>query len=164
MFAKLTLRTATALSRTNGFRIFSVTLLFGSLGSLAQAKARPAPSVPVFRAKGVASWYDESRFTSSGERYRAGNMTAAHPSLPFGTLVAVRNLKNGRIAVVRINDRGPYKGCRILDLSRAAATRLGMLSDGLAPVELRIVSSSPKLLSSLGASSRRAERRGPVPF
>ncbi|WP_196799463.1 septal ring lytic transglycosylase RlpA family protein [Verrucomicrobium sp. 3C] len=105
--------------------------------------------MPAFRAKGIASWYDESRFTSTGERYRAREFTAAHPSLPFGTMVAVRNLKNGRVVLVRINDRGPHKGGRIIDLSRAAASRLGILSEGLAPVELRIVPPSPKPFSFL---------------
>ncbi len=163
MFAKLTSRATGSLSRLGAFRLFSVALLFGSVGSVAKAKPLPASGAPVFRAKGIASWYDESRLTSTGERYRASAMTAAHPNLPFGTLVAVRNLRNGKIAVVRINDRGPYKGGRIIDLSRAAAGRLGMLSDGLAPVELRIVSSS-QLLSSWSGPSRPVVRRGPVPF
>ncbi|CAB4243257.1 protein of unknown function [Methylacidimicrobium sp. AP8] len=134
------------LSRQAGFRFFSAALLFASPASVSKAKPVPSPAASAFRAKGIACWYGESRITSSGERFRANAMTAAHPTLPFGTIVAVRNLKTGRTAVVRINDRGPFKKGRIIDLSRAAADRLGMLSDGLAPVELRILPSFPRQL------------------
>ncbi|QSR85380.1 septal ring lytic transglycosylase RlpA family protein [Methylacidimicrobium sp. B4] len=164
MFANLTFRAAGSLARCGGFRLLSLAVLFGSLGPLAEAKTFPVPAAPALRTKGIASWYAESRFTSTGERYRPGAMTAAHPTLPFGTLVAVRNLKNGKIALVRINDRGPYKKGRIIDLSRAAADRLGMLSDGLALVELRIVRSTPRLFSSATGTLRPVSRRGPVPF
>ncbi len=164
MFANITIRAAGSLARFGGFRVFSLAVLFGSLGSLAEAKTPSLTAAPAFRTKGIASWYAESRLTSTGERYRAGAMTAAHPTLPFGTLVAVRNLKNGKIALVRINDRGPYKKGRIIDLSRAAADRLAMLSDGLALVELRIVRSTPQLFSSLSSTPHPVVRRGPVPF
>ncbi|VVM05759.1 RlpA-like protein [Methylacidimicrobium tartarophylax] len=167
MFANPTSRAAVSRYGIGGFRFVSVALLLGSLVTHAKAKApktRPSPAVPTFRAKGIASWYDESRFTSTGERYRAREMTAAHPSLPFNTLVSVRNIKNGRIALVRINDRGPYKKGRIIDLSRAAAGRIGMLSDGVAPVELRIVPPSRKAFSFLHSPARGAANHGPVPF
>ena len=164
MFTNHTAGAAGSRSRLGGFLVFSLAGLFGSLGSSADAKSLSAHAAPALRATGIASWYDESRFTSTGERYRADTMTAAHPTLPFGTKVSVRNLKNGKSVVVRVNDRGPYKKGRIIDLSRSAAGRLGMLSDGLAPVELRIVSASPRFLSSMSGSSREAVRRGPVPF
>lgn len=170
MFANLTSRAGVSRCRIVGFRLVFVALLLRSLVTHAGAKSPKAPpgaAVPAFRTKGIASWYDESRLTSTGERYRAREMTAAHPSLPFNTLVAVRNLKNGRIALVRINDRGPYKKGRIIDLSRAAAGRIGMLSDGVAPVELRIVPPSRKAdafpYSSAGPA-RGAANHGPVPF
>jgi rare lipoprotein A len=91
---------------------------------------------------GYASYYSsrfQGRRTASGERYNRNALTAAHPSLPFDTLVKVTNQNNGRSVVVRINDRGPFDGDRIIDVSRAAARRLGMLAAGVAPVRLEIV-------------------------
>ena len=75
---------------------------------------------------GVASWYALSSKTASGERMNANAMTAAHKSLPFGTMVRVTDQKSGRSVKVRINDRGPFVKGRIIDLSRAAAHRLGL--------------------------------------
>lgn len=89
---------------------------------------------------GIASYYWQEQMTASGERFDKRAMTAAHPTLPFGTLVAVTNLRNGRTTVVRINDRGPFKPGRIIDVSEAAAEVLEMRSRGLAPVKLEVVS------------------------
>lgn len=98
----------------------------------------PAPSHgPV--QEGVASWYGpafQGRRTASGEVYDQERLTAAHQTLPFGTRVRVTNLENGRHVVVRINDRGPFKKRRILDLSRAAAREIGMLGRGTARVRI----------------------------
>jgi len=91
---------------------------------------------------GVASWYADKfqgRETSSGEKYDKDDFTAAHRVLPFGTIVKVTNIKNGRNAFVRINDRGPQKTSRKLDLSYAAAKKIGMINDGVARVRLEIV-------------------------
>jgi rare lipoprotein A len=91
---------------------------------------------------GEASWYGEpyhGRRTSSGERYDMHRLTAAHPSLPFGTRVRVTNLDNGQAVEVRINDRGPFKRGRIVDVSYAAAQRLGSVGAGVIPVRLRVV-------------------------
>ena len=91
---------------------------------------------------GVASWYADKfqgRETSSGEKYDKDAFTAAHRILPFGTIVKVTNIKNGRNAFVRINDRGPQKASRKLDLSYAAAKKIGMINDGIARVRLEIV-------------------------
>jgi rare lipoprotein A len=91
---------------------------------------------------GIASWYGESyhgRQTASGEIYDMEAMTAAHRTLPFGTSVRVLNRDNGRSVVVRITDRGPYVGGRIIDLSRRAARELGMLESGVAPARITIV-------------------------
>lgn len=88
---------------------------------------------------GRASWYSLTSITASGERCDPSAMTAAHPSLPFGTRVKVENLKNGRSVVVRINDRGPFYGGRIIDLTKAAAHRLGFVSAGTAKVRLTVV-------------------------
>jgi rare lipoprotein A len=85
---------------------------------------------------GRASWYALPGRTTSGERMDATALTAAHPSLPFGSRVKVANLDNGRTVVVRINDRGPFAKNRIIDLSKAAAKELGMIAAGVARVEV----------------------------
>jgi peptidoglycan lytic transglycosylase len=95
--------------------------------------------LPLHSAKadqvGRASWYVDTA-TASGEPFDASAMTAAHRSLPFGTQVLVENLSNGRSVVVRINDRGPYIAGRIIDLSKGAASTLGMLESGVVPVRV----------------------------
>jgi rare lipoprotein A len=91
---------------------------------------------------GVASWYGEDfhgRPTSSGEIYNMNELTAAHPTLPFGTMIEITNLLNGRTVTVRINDRGPFVGGRVIDLSYAAARLLDMVGPGTIPVRLEIV-------------------------
>ena len=95
-----------------------------------------------YRARGIASWYGtkfHGRRTSSGEPYDMYKMTAAHRTLPLPSYVRVTNLRNGQSVVVRVNDRGPFKDDRIIDLSYAAAHRLGMLSHGTAPVEVEAI-------------------------
>lgn len=90
---------------------------------------------------GVASWYGakyRGRRTASGERFDPSDLTAAHPHLPMGTLVEVSRPEHRRNVVVRINDRGPGGG-RILDLSEAAARKLGLLAEGTAPVSVRVI-------------------------
>jgi rare lipoprotein A len=89
--------------------------------------------------QGNASWYGEAQRTASGERFNPNAMTAAHRTLPFGTLVRVTNTRNGRSVTVRINDRGPYGHGRVIDLSRAAAKQLDMINAGTAPVTLEVV-------------------------
>ena len=92
--------------------------------------------------QGLASWYGgkfHGRLTSSGEIFDTNIMTAAHKTLPFGTMVKVTNLDNGTSAIVKINDRGPFVEGRIIDLSRAAADALGMVGIGVAHVSLEIV-------------------------
>jgi rare lipoprotein A len=92
-----------------------------------------------YRGEGKASYYSNrhhGRRTASGERFDMHALTAAHRKLPFGSRVRVTNLNNQRSVVVRINDRGPYARGRIIDLSHAAAERLGMLRSGVAPVRV----------------------------
>ena len=91
---------------------------------------------------GRASWYSMRSKTASGERCDPGAMTAAHRSLPCGTRVKVENLKTGKTVVVRINDRGPYVGGRVIDLTRAAAHKLGIISSGTARVRLTVIARS----------------------
>lgn len=104
----------------------------------------PAPSVPqgTLIGRGSASYYAarfHGRRTASGERFDNADMTAAHRTLPFGSLVRVTNPANGRSVVVRINDRGPFTRDRMIDVSRAAAEELGLVARGHATVELALV-------------------------
>src|SRR5918992_5671850 len=90
-------------------------------------RAEPAPPLPMTVMLGRASWYGEphhGRKTASGEKFDMHRFTAAHRTLPLGTRLLVTNIANGRSVVVRVNDRGPYRGDRILDLSYAAARAL----------------------------------------
>jgi rare lipoprotein A len=94
------------------------------------------------KERGVASWYGDDFHgwvTASGDIYDMHALTAAHRTLPLGTLVRVTNVVNGKHVVIRINDRGPYVNGRILDLSYAAAQRLDMLRDGISAVQLEVV-------------------------
>lgn len=89
---------------------------------------------------GRASWYALTSRTASGERMDPSKLTAAHPRLRFGTRVEVINPRNGKSVVVRINDRGPFVKGRIIDVSKAAASHLGMIKSGVARVCYRVVS------------------------
>ena len=89
---------------------------------------------------GRASWYGKAhqgKLTASGERFDMHALTAAHRTLPFGTMVRVKDLKSGRSVDVRINDRGPYRRDRIIDLSYEAARKLGFVSRGTTRVEIK---------------------------
>ena len=91
---------------------------------------------------GIASWYGKDfhgKKTSNGEIYNMNDMTAAHKTFPMNTMLKVTNLKNSKSVVVRVNDRGPFVGTRIIDLSYLAATRLGMADAGTSPVGLEVL-------------------------
>lgn len=91
-----------------------------------------------YKARGLASYYSNNlhrRKTSNGERYNKYSMTAAHRSLPFNTRLRVKNVKNGRTIVVRVNDRGPFHSARVIDLSYAAAKSLGITSTGMVEIQ-----------------------------
>jgi rare lipoprotein A len=93
-----------------------------------------------YRERGIASWYGtkfHGHYASNGERYNMLAMTAAHKNLPLPTYVTVTNLKNNREVIVKVTDRGPFENNRLIDLSYAAAKKLGMLGHGTAPVEVR---------------------------
>ena len=95
-----------------------------------------------FVSEGMASWYGPGfagRLTANGEVFDPSELTAAHRTLPFNTHVRVTNLRNGRSVVVRINDRGPFARGRIIDLSRAAAERVGMIGSGTARVRVEVL-------------------------
>lgn len=92
--------------------------------------------------RGEASWYGpgfDGNHSANGEIFNRYAMTAAHPSLPFGTRVLVTNTNNGRSVVVRINDRGPFSGGRVIDLSQGAAASIGMIESGVANVQIDII-------------------------
>jgi rare lipoprotein A len=97
---------------------------------------------------GIASYYAREfhgRATANGERFSMWAMTAAHQTLPFNTMVRVTNLENNHSVVVRINDAGPFKDNRIIDLSKAAAAKLDMIKTGKAKVRLDVVGQSPSI-------------------
>jgi rare lipoprotein A len=118
-------------------------------------------TVPSFLQVGMASWYGDRfkrRPTASGELFDPKALTAAHRSLPLATVARITNLNNGRRITVRINDRGPYAGGRVLDLSRAAANALGMKQDGVARVRIEVFAADqPRGLSTV-ASLRQPPR------
>ena len=120
-------------------------LLLLWLSALSAACSRPAlrghagGNEPI---EGEASWYGaqlQGHKTASGEPFDPAALTAAHRTLPFGALVKVTNLGNGRSAVVRVNDRGPYAHDRLIDLSRAAAEQLGFIEQGHARVSVEVL-------------------------
>lgn len=116
-------------------------LLLGAFPLATTAPAQDSVSI-VQTLTGVASWYGgkfHGRTTANGETYNMNAMTAAHPHLPFGTEVVVTNQNNGESVVVRINDRGPFVGSRIIDLSRAAANEIGMINSGTARVTVEVL-------------------------
>ncbi|NJN87481.1 MAG: septal ring lytic transglycosylase RlpA family protein [Leptolyngbyaceae cyanobacterium SL_7_1] len=113
-----------------------------------EGRPRPRPEPQVSRSNrralisGLASWYGpgfNGRRSASGEIFNQNAMTAAHRTLPFGTRVRVTNPETGQSVVVRINDRGPFSGRRVIDLSRAAAGAIGLIPAGVAPVNLEVL-------------------------
>jgi peptidoglycan lytic transglycosylase len=125
----------------------------------------PRPSAPIVQGEeGIASWYGHpfhGRQTASGEIYNMYAMTAAHKTLPFGTVVRVHDLENGKSVVVRINDRGPFVEGRIIDLSYSAAQAMGM--SGTALVRLEILGNQSSPVSQPSSSSRAPARSAQAP-
>ncbi len=110
-----------------------------------------------FISHGTASWYGpdfHGRQTANGETYNMNDLTAAHRTLPFNTIVRVENTDNGKTVIVRINDRGPYVGNRIIDLSRKAADEIDMIQTGTAPVRIYLIEEGDRPLNSQNISSR----------
>ena len=119
------------------FILLLVTITSFTVFAAAQTAYGPQAGTSVFRQEGLASWYGtefDGRPTASGELFNSNLFTAAHPTLPFGTVVLVTNRQNMRSVTVRINDRGPFVPSRIIDLSRAAAEALDMINTGTAQV------------------------------
>ncbi len=114
-------------------------LLLVMAGCVEGKQAEPEENASTFQQKGKASYYGpgfHGQTTASGETFDQNELVAAHKKLPFGTLVEVTNLENGESVTVRINDRGPYKPGRIIDLSVEAARRIDLLHDGVTTVEI----------------------------
>lgn len=145
---------------TPGLLIMSVSFLLISCGTVSRFDREPEqPTRPAERTdrtenrsdatesammieEGIASWYGPNfhgKLTANGEEYDMNGITAAHRTLPFNTVLRVKNMDNGKTVVVRINDRGPYAKDRIIDLSRGAAEEVDMLGSGTAPVQLYLL-------------------------
>lgn len=128
----------------------------------------PLATAAGYRERGVASWYGRKfhgRLTSSGEPYDMYAMTAAHRTLPLPSYVRVTNLENGRSVVVRVNDRGPFKPNRLIDLSYAAAAKLGIVERGTGLVEVEAIEPgatppSPAIATAAGGAPDRKPRAG----
>jgi len=126
-------------------KVFSKLLLIISvlfLISCSVAKEKKGNTSFVYYQKGDASWYGpgfNGKKTASGEKFDMNKLTAAHKTLDFGTLVRVTNLNNNKRVIVRINDRGPFKKGRVIDLSKKAALEIDMINDGVVPVKLELV-------------------------
>ena len=117
-------------------------LVFFVLTALIVPYNLTAQGAEIFRQEGIASWYGrefEGRPTASGEIFDSSQLTAAHPSLPFGTRLVVTNQHNNKSVTVRVNDRGPFVAARIIDVSRAAAEQLDIIATGTAPVVVESV-------------------------
>ena len=128
----------------------------------------------VYKTGVTASYYAEDfhgKRTSNGERFNMNDFTCAHKSLPFGTILKVTNLANGKTCEVRVNDRGPFVASREIDLSKAAAIKLGMIGSGTTKVKLEIVKKGPntklsqqtaasasKIMAKLGGSSSSSSK------
>lgn len=133
---------AGAIAGVNGRAVACALLLVVGVTFAIDAKPTSAKRVKKHREEGLASWYGpgfHGKPTASGEIFDMHALTAAHRTLPLGTMVEVRNLENGRTTVARINDRGPHKRGRIVDLSLGAAEELGIERSGVARVRLTVV-------------------------
>ncbi len=131
-------------------------------------------SLEIYKTGVTASYYAEDfhgKRTSNGERFNMNDFTCAHKSLPFGTILKVTNLANGKTCEVRVNDRGPFVASREIDLSKAAAIKLGMIGSGTTKVKLEIVKKGPntklskqtaasasKIMAKLGGSSSSSSK------
>ena len=115
--------------------IVSTGLAVSALAMSAFAGIAPAEA-----QSGLASWYALHSRTACGEKMNPGAMTAAHRTLPCGTRIKVTHRSTGRSVIVRVNDRGPFKRGRVVDLSRGAARHIGMIGAGVAPVSLQVLS------------------------
>jgi rare lipoprotein A len=120
-------------------KMLTVTALMISAGLLFMTVLADVSHAKTAEQCGKASWYDLTSKTASGEYANPAKMTAAHRSLKFGTKVRVKNMRNGKAVTLRINDRGPFVKGRIIDVTKAAAGKLGFINAGTTNVCLQIV-------------------------
>lgn len=136
---------------------------YSAFGQAYQPLTHDAP----YSQKGIASWYGRKfhgRRTASGERYDMYKMTAAHPTLPIPSYVRITNLETGKHVIVRINDRGPFLGGRLIDVSYTAALKLGMLQKGSQHVQVdRILASDDERAATLKRDTPADESTASVP-
>ncbi|MDR2304090.1 MAG: septal ring lytic transglycosylase RlpA family protein [Treponema sp.] len=133
-------------------RIISIMLTGLTLTALCSAQTAGEQ----FRQEGIASWYGaefEGRLTASGETFNPLDLSAAHPNLPFGTMLKVTNKHNNKSVQVRVNDRGPFVAARIIDVSQAAAIQLDMISTGTAPVVIESLEPVPSAPAVTGTAA-----------
>ena len=109
------------------------------VASVVRRATAPEAGATQGKSHGIASFYSQGTKTASGEKFDPNELTAAHPTLPFGTRLRVTNQHTGRSVTVRVNDRGPYVPGRVVDVSYSAAQELGMVGRGVAPVKLDVV-------------------------
>jgi rare lipoprotein A len=143
-------------------RIISVMLTGLALAALCSAQTAGEQ----FRQEGIASWYGaefEGRPTASGETFNPLDLSAAHPSLPFGTMLKITNKHNNKSVQVRVNDRGPFVAARIIDVSQAAAVQLDMISTGTAPVLVESLEPIPSSVAAAGTAVPAAEAITNIP-
>ncbi|MDR1900398.1 MAG: septal ring lytic transglycosylase RlpA family protein, partial [Treponema sp.] len=134
------------MKRTTLLFSLGLTVFLLCVPEAAKAQSPQPAGEQIFRQEGIASWYGpefDGRPTASGEIFNSGAFTAAHPSLPFGTVLTITNRHNNKQVTVRVNDRGPFVSARIIDLSRAAAEQLDMIATGTAPVTVESVAGVP---------------------
>ncbi|MDR2630883.1 MAG: septal ring lytic transglycosylase RlpA family protein [Spirochaetaceae bacterium] len=147
-------------------RIIPLLAVFLSPVLLVSGQTQQGSESGLFRQEGIASWYGDEfagRPTASGEIFNPALLTAAHPTLPFGTLIKVTNIHNNRQVMVRVNDRGPFVSSRILDVSRAAAEQLDMIATGTAPVVLEAQVSLSLVPTQPAAGSEASSPSPPQP-
>ena len=133
------------LAKTITYSVFLSGMAVVASSTMATAEPGSAASYTAAASvqSGKASWYGpgfHGRRTANGERFNTNAYTAAHKTLPFGTKLKVTNLRNGKSVKVVVNDRGPFTGGRVLDVSRGAARHLGMIASGTAKVKVQLAS------------------------
>ncbi|WP_371312028.1 septal ring lytic transglycosylase RlpA family protein [Pseudovibrio flavus] len=134
-------------TRRSCFAVIGACMALVATLPLAMPQAMAKEKSPVATQCGKASWYAMTSKTASGERASPYTMTAAHRTLPFGTVVTVTNKANGKSVDVRINDRGPFVKGRVIDLTKAAADKIGFLNAGVANVKLTVKGKGANKLS-----------------
>lgn len=139
LFVNCSSRRHKATAKPSSEKTISIETLKGKTGSTTTNTSSNTSSSTM---RGGASYYADKydgRKTASGEVFRQNKLTAAHRTLPFGTMVRVKNIKNGKTVDVKVNDRGPFVSGRIIDLSRSAAEKIDLIREGVAEVEVTVL-------------------------